>query len=123
MSEYQSALVAFANSVAPSQLVWALTTAEGDEWVVCDSAQFEDSSVLLLWSSEAAAKAQCQDEWSIYQPQAIALEEYLDFWVEDLNEDGTLVGLDWTDNGENPEVEPVELAKTLLETGAFTEQA
>jgi hypothetical protein len=46
------------------------------------------------------------------------LEELLEFWIEDLNEDGVLIGIDWRAEQECPEVEPVELAKFLVDVEA-----
>ena len=76
---------------------------------------FSDTDVLLLWGTEDAAKAQCKDEWQDYTPVEIGLDEFLDEWVEDLNEDDALVGLNWNDDQVCVEIEPVGLAKALCD--------
>jgi len=45
----------------------------------------------------------------------IGLDEFLDEWVEDLNEDNALVGLNWNDDQVCVEIEPVGLARALSE--------
>ncbi|WP_229359770.1 DUF2750 domain-containing protein [Ferrimonas aestuarii] len=88
---------------------YALTN--GDEWVICDSAKFEDADVLPLWSTEAGAKEHCIDEWEAYQVAKIELEEFFEEWLNDLNQDGVLIGCDWQLSLEGEEMDAMELAK------------
>ncbi|TKB50483.1 DUF2750 domain-containing protein [Ferrimonas sediminicola] len=103
------AVKAFVTATFEGRGFWGLT--QGEEWVICDSAQFEESDVLPLWSTEAAAKAHCIDDWSHYQITFIPLEEFFEFWLNDLNEDGVLVGCDWPLDGDAHEMDAMELAK------------
>ena len=95
--EIESQLVNFVEKVRVSEVIWALG-AEDNGFVVCDSNQFDDTDVLLLWESEEAAKAQCKEAW-----------------VEDLNEDDALVGINWNDDQVCVEIEPTGLARALSE--------
>lgn len=119
MNENQQALIDFAESIRNSQQMWALNAGNDEDWVVVDSQQFEEGEVFLVWSTEEAAKAACTDEWEIYTPSAIPVEEFLDFWVEELGKDGVLLGINWEDDQDNVEVEMVDLAKTILEIGVY----
>ena len=83
--EIESQLVSFVEKVRLSEQVWALGGDDGG-FVVCESNQFAETDVLLLWESEDAAKAQCKEEWQEFTPVEINLDEFLDEWVEDLNE-------------------------------------
>ncbi|ATC83439.1 MULTISPECIES: DUF2750 domain-containing protein [Pseudoalteromonas] len=112
--EIESQLVSFVEKVRLSEQVWALGGDDGG-FVVCESNQFAETDVLLLWESEDAAKAQCKEEWQEFTPVEINLDEFLDEWVEDLNEDSALVGLNWNDDQVCVEIEPVGLARALSE--------
>ncbi|WP_338365733.1 DUF2750 domain-containing protein [uncultured Pseudoalteromonas sp.] len=112
--EIESQLVSFVEKVRLSEQVWALGGDDGG-FVVCESNQFAETDVLLLWESEEAAKAQCKEEWQEFTPVEINLDEFLDEWVEDLNEDKALVGLNWNDDQVCLEIEPVGLARALSE--------
>ncbi len=43
------------------------------------------------------------------------LEEFLEYWVSDLNDDGVLIGVDWQTNEECLELDPIVLAKDLVD--------
>ncbi|WP_017443872.1 DUF2750 domain-containing protein [Gayadomonas joobiniege] len=122
MTDKIAAMQAFAEQVRSSQTLWGLTADPAEEdWVVVDSQSYEDTEVLLVWHSQEAAAATCTEEWSNYKPSAIPLAEYFDFWLEELGQDGVMIGLNWQDNGENIEVEMVELARVLAESGVYKE--
>jgi hypothetical protein len=112
--EIESQLVSFVEKVRLSEQVWALGGDDGG-FVVCESNQFAETDVLLLWESEDAAKAQCKEESKEFTPVEINLDEFLVEWVEDLNEDSALVGLNWNDDQVCVEIEPVGLARALSE--------
>lgn len=109
-------LQAFIDNSRGSQVLWALQDPASEDWVVCDSLDFEQTDVMPFWSSEAAAKAYCGDEWQEYQAVTISIGDYLEFWVNNLNDDGVLVGLDWqADEETSVEVDPIVLAKGLAD--------
>lgn len=108
-----SALVdAFFAEVKATQMIWALHDKDSDGWVIVDSVNYEDTDTILLWSTESGAQKSCTEEWANYVPTQISVADWLEFWFEDLNEDGIIVGLDW--EGED------ELAE--LELGEFTQK-
>ena len=51
--EIESQLVNFVEKVRVSEVIWALG-AEDNGFVVCDSNQFDETDVLLLWEWEDA---------------------------------------------------------------------
>lgn len=106
----------FIEEVRESGQVWGLRY--GEDWVVCRSAEFEDADVMPLWSAEGDARLHCVDEWADYEPEVIELEEFLDIWINDLDEDDVLVGPNWNADLEGQELEPIELAKELVELDA-----
>jgi hypothetical protein len=112
--EIESELVTFVEKVRLDGEVWALGAEDGGV-VVCESNQFEATDVLLVWDSAGKAQAQCKDEWQNYAPISITLDEFLDEWVEDLNEDKALLGLNWNDEDVCLEIEPTGLARALTD--------
>lgn len=106
----------FIEEVRESGQVWGLRY--GEDWVVCRSAEFEDADVMPIWSAEGDARLHCVDEWADYEPEVIELEEFLDIWINDLDEDDVLVGPNWNADLEGQELEPIELAKALVELDA-----
>ncbi|MCK8045551.1 DUF2750 domain-containing protein [Shewanella sp. 1CM18E] len=115
MTEMIPALESFINNVKQSQVVWGLQDETGEGWVVCDSSEYEATDVMPLWSEEAQAKSHCTEEWQDYTAVAITLEEFLEFWVSDLNDDGVLIGIDWIADQECQEVDPIVLATSLVD--------
>ncbi|MBT1445850.1 DUF2750 domain-containing protein [Shewanella sp. JM162201] len=115
MTEMQPQLSEFVDNIKDSQVLWGLMDKDGEGWVVCDSSIYEETDVMPLWSSEAKAAEHCSEEWATYRPAAIPLVEFLEYWVEDLNNDGVLVGVDWQANEECIELDPIDLAKQLAE--------
>lgn len=114
-TELNSTLKIFIDNVKEHQAVWGLQDDTGDGWVVCDSSEFEATDVMPLWSLQSEAKTHCNEEWENYTPVAISLSELLEYWIRDLNEDGVLIGTDWANEKECFEIEPIELAKHLVE--------
>lgn len=106
-------LETFANTVKPSQTLWALQDKASEDWVVLDSINFENVDVMPLWSSEESAKTHCIDEWKDYVATEITVAEWLEFWVEDLNEDGIIIGIDWPAEGDCEEVELADFTQAI----------
>lgn len=104
-TEYQR----FIDQVKADNVMWGLRF--GDEWVVCDSTEFEDTEVMPVWSTKAEAQAQCVDEWAQYEPFEITLAEFLEVWVEDLSEDGVRIGPNWNEELDGIELDVLEMVK------------
>jgi hypothetical protein len=100
----------FITDVKDNAVLWGLQFE--DEWVVCDS-QDETADVLPVWSSENAAKLLCCDEWAEYQPTAIPLDEFFEEWVNDLNEDGVLIGVEWDETLTGVEMDVLDFALAM----------
>ena len=92
-------------------LVWGLKNKDG--WAVCPSLEFEKTDVFPFWSEEADARAQCTEDWSVYTPGKITLEEFLENWLPGMHEDEVMVGPNWTTDMSGLEVEPADIAERL----------
>ena len=87
--------------------VYGLEAREG--WALCPSEKHPGSDVLPLWSDRDTAQAQCRDEWDDYQAIPIALEELLDEWLPGMHQDELLIGVNWNQDLEGEELEPLDL--------------
>ncbi len=91
--------------------VWVL--AHGEDLLVVESVEFEDTDVMPFWSNEAAAQAHCNEEWVEYKPEAIPLDIFCDGWLKEMYDDGVLIGTNWDSELNGPEVEPREILEAL----------
>ncbi len=87
--------------------VWGLEGPDG--WALCPSEKYTDTDVMPFWSQSEFAQLQCVGDWADYQPVAVALEEFLDDWLTGLHKDVLLVGVNWNDELEGLELEPLDL--------------
>lgn len=94
------------------EIVWNLKNKEG--FAISESTIDESLQVMPFWSNEKAAKAACNDDWSEYQPNPIAIDDFIDAWLHGLEEDGIAVGVNWSESLEGVEIEPVILIDDLL---------
>jgi hypothetical protein len=101
----------FIELVRASGIMWGLMDSDG--WVLSESAEFEDTQVLPLWSDEADAKRHAKDEWAHCQATAIELGDFLDSWYAELQSQDLLVGVDWDANLAGEEMEPARLVEEL----------
>ncbi|ASP47321.1 DUF2750 domain-containing protein [Cognaticolwellia beringensis] len=111
----ETTLKSFLNQVKDTQTLWALQDKNSEDWVVLDSVNFENTEVMPLWSTEALAISHCVEEWADYKPAAIKIADWMEFWVEDLLEDGVIIGLDWQENEACFELELAEFTQALAE--------
>lgn len=105
----------FLSEVKSSQVLWALQDKATEDWVVLDSPSFEETEVIPLWSSAELALQHCIEEWSGYSPAQIPVAEWFEFWLEDLNEDGVIVGVNWQGDDECLELELSDFTQALAE--------
>lgn len=87
--------------------VWGLQNEEG--WAQCGSEKYPETAVIPFWSQPEYAKVHCQDDWSDYQVIAVSLEEFLDDWLTGMHEDVLLVGINWNDELEGDDYEPLDI--------------
>ena len=91
--------------------VWGLEGPEG--FALCPSEQYTETDVMPFWSQPEFARAQCEGDWSIYKPVPVSLEEFIEEWLPGLHEDVVLLGINWTDDLEGLETEPLDLLSEI----------
>ena len=87
--------------------VWGLEGPEG--WALCPSEQYNETEVIPFWSQREFAQALCDGEWSVYKPIPISLEEFIDDWLPGMHDDVFLVGVNWDEELDGIEIEPLDL--------------
>lgn len=97
----------FLEAIAETGVVWTLqddggfalcqrgTVVDGDSDVLSD-ADDDAKLVMPFWSDAAIAEASAVDDWSDYQVIGVYFDDWLEHWLPGLEEDGLLVGVDWT---------------------------
>ncbi len=105
----------FIDQIQQTGQVWGLKADDG--WAVCPSLEFEKTDVFPFWSSEADAKSHCSDDWDIYTPAALTLEDFVVNWLPGMHEDEVMVGPNWNSELSGVEVEPADVAERLGNEG------
>ncbi|MDF0534896.1 DUF2750 domain-containing protein [Shewanella yunxiaonensis] len=118
MNELSPVVQSFLAKVSEFQQLWGLQDPDNEEWLVCDSAQFEEADVMPLWSEQALAQSHCNEDWAGFIPAAISVDEFLEYWVDDLNQDDVLVGIDWRSDDDCEEIEAFEIGQLLADVEA-----
>lgn len=101
----------FLDQVQQTEQIWGLYSEDG--WALCPSVEFEETEVFPFWSDERYAAALCTEEWSVYTPKSISMEDFMTDWLPGIHEDNAMVGLNWDTEMSGIEVEPADLAKAL----------
>jgi len=114
MTTNNQALTDFISTVEPSQTFYALQDPASEEWLIVDSINYQETDVMPLWSTQALAEIHCSGEWSSYAVAAITLSDWLEFWVEDLNQDNIIVGVNWHEEQDCLEVDLAEYTQALI---------
>lgn len=115
MTNMNPTLAAFLADVKSSQLLWGLQDKESKDWVVLDSINYEETEVMPLWSTEALATQHCTDEWQDYIAVKISVAEWLEYWIDDLVEDGVIIGINWLDDDNDLEIDLPEFTQALVD--------
>jgi len=116
-TDFDANFARFVELIKETGKVWGLESDDG--WAVSPSINNEEQDVMPFWDSEEDAKIHCVDEWSIYTPRAIDLDEFFDEWLSGMQDDGILVGINWNADFEGVEMEPLEMAQDLLDDEGY----
>ncbi|GMG87976.1 DUF2750 domain-containing protein [Biformimicrobium ophioploci] len=104
----------FARFIADGLDNGVVFTLEGDEgFALCASERSDNADVMPFWSQRAFAEALVADDWADYKVVAIDMEEFVDDWLTGMHDDVIMVGINWTEDLEGLEVEPLDLLETI----------
>lgn len=99
--------------------VWGLESDEG--WAISPSGYNDDLDVMPLWSRPELAEVHCKEEWAQYRVVPISVEELLDDWLPGMHTDVLFVGINWDEELEGEEVEPLDLLEDFDRVAADME--
>ena len=102
----------FVDQANELEIVWNLKSTDG--FAICESSEFDDAQVMPFWSLEKDAKDACVDDWIIYKPNPVRIDDFIDAWLHGMDEDEMYVGINWNSELEGVEIEPVMLIEDLL---------
>ena len=102
----------FINDVKNSKTVWGLSNEKG--WANSPSNEYEDTLVYPFWSSKESSMKLAINEWGTYLPTPIDVDEFIDSWLKGLHNNHHLVGLNWNENLEGEELEPIHVGQLLI---------
>lgn len=89
----------FVKKVADFEEVWSLRDDEGWATLGVDENEF-----FPVWPKKEFADICISEEWKNYYPESIALEEFLDDWIDGLKEDNIRITVMWN-NGSGIDIE------------------
>ena len=88
--------------------IWGLQDQEGN-WSLVSSMDNDSIDVIPFWSDQRMAQALCTGDWEVYKPVAIEMEEFLDDWLPGMHSDVLMTGVNWNEDLEGQEMEPLDL--------------
>lgn len=103
----------FVKRVAESGTIWGLRS-DSTGWAHSPSNEFEETDVILFWSDRAEAETHQTQEWSGHTPAFIEFDDFIDAWLQGMDQDGVLAGPNWDANLDGLEVTAKDLADRLL---------
>ncbi|QDQ28967.1 DUF2750 domain-containing protein [Chitinimonas arctica] len=122
MADLESDKQRFITRARQSGKVWGLRWKEDgeDKWAYCLSNNTEgdddlesDISVFVFWSDQAYARRHAVAEWAKYVATSIELDEFIEYWLSNMQEEGVLVGVNFNAELAGIELEPAVLAEAL----------
>lgn len=109
--DFEDNCARFLPECAEQGCVWALEGEEG--FALCESEKYPRTEVMPFWSQQEFAELHADGDWADYRAVAIDLEEFMDDWLTGMHEDVLLVGINWNDELEGIELEPLDLLEQL----------
>jgi hypothetical protein len=88
--------------------IWGLKDSD-DNWALVGSTDNDSIDVIPFWSAQELAQVLCNGDWDVYQPVAIEMEEFLDDWLPGMHADVLMVGINWNEDLEGQEMEPLDV--------------
>ncbi len=92
--------------------VWGLQHTDGS-WALSASERNSDTNVMPFWSQPEFAQCHATDDWADHEVVAISLEEFMEDWLMGMHTDVLLVGINWDQDLEGDEYEPLDVLHTF----------
>lgn len=106
----------FIQDVCQQGKIWTLKSP--DVYAISSSINYtndegEPLPMLCAWSSKELALACAKQEWEVFEAESIELGSFLEDWCIGMDEDGLMVGTNFTSKMEGTETEPLLLILEL----------
>lgn len=108
----------FATAIKLHQEFYGLFDENSQEWVIVDATNNNDGDALPLWSTKELARAQLTGEWKGFVVQAISIEGWLEFWMDDLQD--SAIGINWGINDDLSEVSLTDFTNIVMQAEDIT---
>ncbi|MEZ9236116.1 DUF2750 domain-containing protein [Shewanella sp. 10N.286.52.A9] len=112
MGQSSSQASVFYSEVIKSGIVWGIKDAQGFPAPL----NSEGKRAMPFWSSESRAELiiKNSENYSLFKPVAIPFKDFYEKWIDGLNRDGLLVGINWSGkNATGFDISPVDLKSNL----------
>ena len=105
----------FAAAIKPHQEFYGLFDENSQEWVIVDATNNDDCDALPLWSTKKFASTQLTGEWKDFVVQAISIDDWLEFWMDDLQDSAIVIGVNWGVNDNLLEVSLTDFTHSVMQ--------
>ena len=105
----------FAAAIKLHQEFYGLFDEKSQEWVIVDATNNDDSDALPLWSTKELAIAQLTGEWKNFVVQAISIDDWLEFWMDDLQDSAIVIGVNWGVNDDLSEISLTDFTHVVMQ--------
>ncbi|WP_435273941.1 DUF2750 domain-containing protein [Psychrobium sp. nBUS_13] len=105
----------FATAIKLHQEFYGLFDENSQEWVIVDATNNNDGDALPLWSTKELASVQLTGEWKGFVLQAISIEDWLEFWMDDLQDSAIVIGINWGINDNLSEVSLTDFTNIVMQ--------
>jgi hypothetical protein len=110
----------FVQRAIESGQVWVLQHTENpDSWAtsscsfVDDDGQEVSVPIVPFWSDRAYAARCAKGPWSVYEPRAIPLGDFIERVLQDMHHKDVMVGTNWNGDLVGHDMEAIDLAQEL----------
>lgn len=100
----------FIRKAADFEQLWGLSN---DGWALLGDSS--ENRILPLWPEKEFAELCAIDQWKVYKPEVIELDNFIEKWIPDMTNDKTLLNVFLTPNAKGTVISPNELYTDLQE--------
>lgn len=116
----QNPITEFKNNVIEPQSFYGLFDDNAQEWLIVDANGSEGFDALPLFSTPEIAAAQLSGEWQDFSVSEITVDDWLEFWMDDLNGADIVIGIDWGKTDDVIEVSLNEFTQAIMSIEKLT---
>lgn len=116
----QNLITEFKNNVVEPQSFYGLFDDNAQEWLIVDANGSEGFDALPLFSTPDIAAAQLSGEWQDFSVSEITIDDWMEFWMDDLIGTDIVIGIDWGKTDDVIEVSLNEFTQAIMSIEKLT---